>query len=281
MSLMKTLAKVAVGVAIAKGVKNMTSGGGSSRTAGQVSDDGLFRGPNSPGAQTGTGNTGLEGMMDSILGGGASTRTAKAPSGGIGGLLEQLAGGAGGTQTSGGGLGDLLGGLAGGAAGGGGLGDLLGGLTEQLGGAAQKDEGSFGDVLSSQFDTTPEPPKTPSANQEAAAGLMLAAMIQAAKSDGKFDKAEHTKLMDKLGDVSAAERDFVRRELDKPVDVRGLAGAVPQGLEAQVYMMSVLGIDLDSRAEAEYLHKLATEMALDQKMVNKIHDHLGVTRIYA
>jgi len=236
MSLMKTLAKVAVGVAIAKGVKNMTSGGGSSRTAGQVSDDGLFRGPNSPGAQTGTGNTGLEGMMDSILGGGASTRTAKAPSGGIGGLLEQLAGGAGGTQTSGGGLGDLLGGLAGGAAGGGGLGDLLGGLTEQLGGAAQKDEGSFGDVLSSQFDTTPEPPKTPSANQEAAAGLMLAAMIQAAKSDGKFDKAEHTKLMDKLG-------------LDKPVDVRGLAGAVPQGLEAQVYMMSVLGIDLDSRAE--------------------------------
>jgi len=56
-----------------------------------------------------------------------------------------------------------------------------------------------------------------------------------------------------VGDVSAAERDFVRGQLDKPVDVRGLAGAVPQGLEAQVYMMSVLGIDLDSKAEAQYL----------------------------
>ena len=285
MSLMKTLAKVAVGVAIAKGVKSMTSGKGSTRQAGQVADDGLFRGPNSPGAQTGTGNTGLEGMMDSILGGGSNTASAPSggASGGIGGLLEQLAGGgsqSGGTQRSGGGLGDLLGSLAGGASGSGGLGDLLGGLAGQLGGA-QKEEGSFGDVLSSQFDTTPEPAKQPSANQEAAAGLMLAAMIQAAKSDGKFDKAEHAKLMDKLGDVSAAERDFVRRELDKPVDVRSLASAVPQGLEAQTYMMSVLGIDLDSRAEAEYLHKLATEMALDQKMVNKIHDHLGVTRIYA
>jgi len=279
MSLMKTLAKVAVGVAIAKGMKSMTSGkSANTRTAGQVSDDGLFRGPNSPSAQTGTGNTGLEGMMDSILGGGTSGASTQ---GGIGGLLEQLGGG---TQTSGtagsGGLGDLLGGLAGGASAGG-LGGILGGLAGQLGGAAQKDEGSFGDVLSSQFDNTPEPAKTPSANQEAAAGLMLSAMIQAAKSDGKFDKAEHGKLMDKLGDVSADERAFVRAELDKPVDVRGLAGAVPQGLEQQVYMMSVLGIDLDSRAEAEYLHSLATEMSLDQKMVNKIHDHLGVTRIYA
>lgn len=275
MSLMKTLAKVAIGVAIAKGVKNMASGKSAGGT-GQVADDGLFRGPNSPGAETTAGNTGLEGMMDSILGGAPSAQqpTSRSQGGGIGDLLEQLGGAQNGGST--GSLSDLLGGLAGGQSGG--LGGLLGGLAGQLGG--QSDQGSFGDVLSSQFDTTPEPPKQPSANQEAAAGLMLAAMIQAAKSDGKFDKGEHDKLMEKLGDVSSAERDFVRRELDKPVDVRGLAGAVPQGLETQVYMMSVLGIDLDSKAEAKYLHNLATEMALGQDMVNHIHDKLGVPRIY-
>jgi len=101
--------------------------------------------------------------MDSILGGGTSGNATSSTTGGIGGLLEQLAGGTqGGTSTSGG-LGDLLGGLAGGASAGG-LGSVLGGLAGQLGGAAQKDEGSFGDVLSSQFDNTPEPAKQPSAN---------------------------------------------------------------------------------------------------------------------
>jgi len=139
MSLMRTLAKVAVGVAIAKGVKNLTQK--SSGGTGQVAEDGLFRGPNSPGAQTASGETGLEGMMDSILGGAPSSRSQPAPDarsqGGIGDLLEQLAGGAqrGGAQTSGGGLGDLLGSLAGGSSGG--LGGLLGGLAGQMGGGGR------------------------------------------------------------------------------------------------------------------------------------------------
>ena len=275
MSLVKTLAKVAVGVAIAKGLQSVTSRGASA--GGHVSDDGLFRGRNSPGAQTGTGNTGLEGMMDSILGGKGKT---SGGAGGLGGLLEQMAGKRTTTRRhapGGTGLDSILGGLATG----GGLGGLLGGLAGQLQQkTAKQPEGSFGDVLSSQFDTTPEAPLTPTADQEAVAALMLSAMIQAAKSDGTFDAGEQKKLIDKLGEVGPEERAFVQAEMAKPVDVRALAGQVPEGMEAQTYMMSVLGIELDTKEEAQYLHDLATELALDPATVNEIHDKLGVPRIY-
>ena len=105
-------------------------------------------------------------------------------------------------------------------------------------------------------------------------------MIQAAKSDGKFDDAEQAKLLQNLGDVSAEERDFVNREMRAPVDVSTLAREVPRGLEQQVYAMSLLAIDLDNRNEAQYLHDLATEFRMGRDEVNAIHAKLGVRSIY-
>ena len=76
-------------------------------------------------------------------------------------------------------------------------------------------------------------------------------------SRGEIDAAEQAKLLERLGDVSAAERAFVERELAAPVDVAGLVRAIPDGLEAQAYAMSLMAIDLDNQTEAQYLHQLA------------------------
>jgi len=106
-------------------------------------------------------------------------------------------------------------------------------------------------------------------------------MIQAAKSDGKFDDAEKQKLLGQLGDVDAEEAAFAQAEMQKPVDVDALVANVPQGMGNQVYAMSVLGIDLDSQAEAKYLHTLASKLGLDQQMVNSIHEQMGVPSLYS
>lgn len=285
MSLMKTLAKVAIGVAVAKGVAKMTQGA-SQQQSGQSDNDGLFRGQHSPGAQQKPDLGGLENMMDNILGGAPQKqqqgRTAQ--TGGIGGLLESLAGGGQQqqqqqqTQPQSGGLNDILGQLGG--AGTGGLGGLLGGLAKQLQEGQAKSEGSFGDVLNSQFDGNPTREMQPSAGQEAAAGLMIRAMIQAAKSDGKLDESERQKLLSRLGDVSPEEQRFVQDELNAPMDVEGLARQTPRGLEQQMYTMSVMGIDLDTQKEAEYLHQFATALGLPKGQVNAIHAKLGVPAIY-
>jgi uncharacterized membrane protein YebE (DUF533 family) len=181
----------------------------------------------------------------------------------------------GGTSQAGG-LGGLLGSLTGGTAAAGGA----GGLGGALGNAPAQTNESFGAVLNSQFDQTPEPAIAPSQDQEAAAALMLTAMIQAAKSDGTFDDAEKEKLLGQLGDVDAEEAAFVQAQMQAPIDVDGLVANTPEGMGQQVYAMSVMAIDLDSGDEAQYLHKLASAYGLQPQQVNEIHTQLGVASLY-
>lgn len=307
MSLMKTLAKIAIGVAVAKGVSSMTG-----KKHGSSGGGGLLDTLTGGGGQTTSRGGSLEDMLGSVLGGGSEA--ADRQSGGLGGMLDSLSNAStprGGVNTasssgggmdsilegltgggSSGGLGGLLGGLTGGGAGGG-LGGLMGGLTKggggdlggllgglMGGGAAAVTTKSFGNKFNDLLSGVDEEEEPPTAGQEMAAGLMLRAMIQAAKSDGKIDDVEREKLLGRLGDVSAEERAFVNAELASDIDIAGLAAQVPNGLEAQVYAMSVMGIDLDSRVEAQYLHDLATAMGLDKDGVNHIHAQLGVPSIY-
>ncbi len=180
MSLISTLAKVAIGIAVAKGVSSLAKAGRGGASAGSGTPMGDTFSP-----QSGNAGGGLGDMMGEILGGGrGSAGTASAQTGGgLGGMFDQLPDAAtkksagknranaptsiddmlgSGSAAGGGGLGDLLGGMlggatsagrtaAGGAQGGGGLGDLLGGL---LGGAqgggttnASAGGGGLGDLL--------------------------------------------------------------------------------------------------------------------------------------
>ena len=274
MSLMKTLAKVAVGVALAKGAKTMMErsagqGGGRARGGGAGDLGGLLGGLAGGGA-SGRGGAGLEDMLGGLLGGGGGS--GRGAGGGLGGLLEQL----GGASQGGGGLGGLLGGLAGAAAGGG----MLGGLQDNIQRRPQSNNDSFGSVLNSQFDANPEPAIEPSQDQEAAAGLMLAAMIQAAKSDGTFDEQERDKLMGQLGEIDAAEASFVRQQMQAQVDADSIVQATPAGMGPQIYAVSLLAIDLDTQHEAQHLHQLAQGYGMSPAEVNNIHAQMGVPSLY-
>lgn len=312
MSLMKTLARVAAGVMVAKGIGAMmqnrqqggtrtTAGtGGGHATSGRTGGgllDGLL------GSNTTAGGGGLSDMLGQVLGGsrgaGSGTRyggpNSAGASGGLGGILDGLGQRAGGTSSSQGGLGGILGqlgGLTGGRGGSGGLGDLLGGLLGgaaaggAAGGLARKDaqasnDASFGELFNDAVSTGGEPEVAPTAEQNAVAGVMLKAMIQAAKSDGKIDEAEKQRLLGHLGDdLDEDERQFIREQMAAPVDAAALAREVPQGLEAQVYLMSLMAIDFDNQREAQYLHDLAQKLGIAPEIVNDIHKQVGVTLLY-
>ena len=63
-------------------------------------------------------------------------------------------------------------------------------------------------------------------------------------------------------------------------DVDEMAVQVPEGMETQVYVMSLMAIDLDNQKEAQYLDRLANALALTHPEVNALHDHAGVQRLY-
>jgi uncharacterized membrane protein YebE (DUF533 family) len=121
----------------------------------------------------------------------------------------------------------------------------------------------------------------PTRQQELAAALMLRAMVQAAMADGTLDDAERAKLMQHMNSATEAEVSFVSGLLDQPADAAALAADVPDGMEEQVYLVSLMAIDLDSQAEAQYLHSLATALGLDKTVVNDIHHQAGLPLLYA
>jgi len=152
-------------------------------------------------------------------------------------------------------------------AGGGGVGDLLDQvLADKPGGGGLR----TGPI------SLPEPER----EEDLSAALMLRAVIQAVKCDGELDEEERTRLMKAMGDADQSEVQAVQAELNRPVDVAGLARSVPAGLEPQIYMVSLMAIDLDQKAEADYLHRLAGALDLAPDQVNAIHDKAGVQRLY-
>ncbi len=234
-------------------------------------------------------------VLGSLLGGAAQQGGAGA--GGLGELLGSLSGGKSGGA---GGLGELLGGLSGGqSGGGGGMADLLskmqqgggtansgGGLLGSLLGGATSNGGGLGDLLGSalgqQLPTAAaKPVPAPSVAQSDHAALLIRAMINAAKSDGSVDQQEQEKIVGRLGDIGEQEAAFIRSEMSAPLNLPEFIKSVPRGMEQQVYMLSLMSINLDSKAEADYLDKLAQGLNITQQISNQLHQEVGAPLLYA
>ncbi len=181
-----------------------------------------------------------------------------------------------------GGLGGMLGGLMGGNKGtssstqgqGGGMGDLLGNLT---GNKSSGNDNGLGDLLSSalagkKIDPTP--------TQEEQAKIILKAMINAAKADGNIDEAEQAKIVEHIGEVTPEEIAFVKAEMDAPLDLQGVISSA-RGIEGEVYLTSLMTINLDSQEEAHYLDQLAKGLGISQQAANDFHEKMGAPKLYS
>ena len=216
---------------------------------------------------------GLRGLQRQLSGGGRS--------GGLGGMLAGLGGG--GTST--GGLGSILGALGGSGAGGGltatggrthgrgmagqgGLGGLLGGLAAMAGGS-----GAAGQMSGAADDDQMMRMAEQGAQDEATAGVMIRAMVQAARADGRIDADEREALVDVLGDAEGpGDRAALEAAMEEPINPESLARDVPRGHESEVYAAALTAIDPDAEAEKDYLRRLATALSLDPQAVRQLHE---------
>ncbi|TRD15167.1 DUF533 domain-containing protein [Palleronia caenipelagi] len=195
--------------------------------------------------------------------------------GGIDGLKRKLTQGGGGSSGGFGGMLEKLGvdDRSGGMARGGGLGGMLGGLAGLAGGTAAA--GQMKGLLDSTRDTPEDTPE-----EEQVSGLMIRAMVQAARADGEIDEAERAGLMEVLNDADPQEIAFLQEQMTAPVDPEALARDTPDGHEIEVYTTAVLAIEPDNRAEAEFLDRLARAMGIEQQVVNQIHEAQGKPPLY-
>lgn len=127
----------------------------------------------------------------------------------------------------------------------------------------------------------PPPSNTPfnpagAADQQSLGRNLLRAMIAAAKADGHIDAQEQANIfaqMDKMA-LDSDDKAFVMDELRKPLDVDAVALAARTPEEAaELYVASLLAIDVDNPSERGYLDLLAARLRLDPKLVA----HLNAT----
>lgn len=246
------------------------------------------------------GQSGLEdllgGLMGGLSGGGAAPQSRGAASGGglgdlVGSIGDMLGAPSGvGDMSKGqvGGIGALAGAILGGGGGGSVKGAVGGGAMALLGtlamsalknwqasqeqGQAQAATGA----TPTQLQVTEEEVREMTAPETAE--LCLKGMISAAKSDGQIGQDEMDRIVGKLeeGGVTEEERQLVLSEMTKPLDLNGLADAIPnRQVGAQVYAASLMAIKLDTPSEQAYMQALASRVGLDGDTVRRLHQLVG------
>lgn len=130
----------------------------------------------------------------------------------------------------------------------------------------------------------PPPASTGARTQEGAAGageaddvnlLLIRTMSAAAHADGEVGEDERRAILSTIEEAGCGveEREFLERSLEEAVSVDELVNAVPSAdVAPQVYMAALLAIDVDSEAERAFLERLRDGLALDQAVVDDLHE---------
>lgn len=236
------------------------------------------------GARSGQGSQ-AGGMLDQILGQLGQNRT-PAPSGarqggGLGQVLEQLGKSVGNNRTlATSGLGSLAGAIFGGGAKsmrgavGGGLLALLGTMAMQaLQNAGKKPQAPMGLI---------EPQNEAEVQEvENQARIIVEAMINAAKADGRISEDEVQRIAGHLQEsgADAETLQYVLAEMQKPMQTGALVAAAggSQELAAEVYAASLLAIEVDTQEERQYLNELGAALQLEPAVTRRLEESFGVS----
>lgn len=110
------------------------------------------------------------------------------------------------------------------------------------------------------------------------ADLMIRAMIEAAKSDGKIDPEERRRILTCLKDAGATEpdRQALLAAMSGPSDLDGLVARVTNPeLAVEVYAASLLAIKDDQPSEQHYLARLGKRLKLAPEAIAEMHARFG------
>ncbi len=118
------------------------------------------------------------------------------------------------------------------------------------------------------------PPPSDTAARRALGMTLVRAMIAAARADGKLEPAETQTILARLeeSDLTAEEKGVLVNELSRPADPETLAHAVRTPQEAtEVYVASLMAIEVDTAEERAYLARLADRLGLEPDLARELH----------
>lgn len=118
------------------------------------------------------------------------------------------------------------------------------------------------------------PPKNDPVAREALGLTLVRAMIAASRADGRLDAQESQAIFQRIEslDLSPDDRDLLVVEMGRPVDMDAIVNSAhsPE-VAAEIYLASLLAIDVDTAAEKSYLAMLAARLNIPPELVAELH----------
>ncbi|NLQ18413.1 tellurite resistance TerB family protein [Marinomonas sp. M1K-6] len=112
--------------------------------------------------------------------------------------------------------------------------------------------------------------------------ILIRAMISAAKADGHIDTSERARIEQQISDlgISAEEQQFLIEQLratSDPITIARLSESEEQATE--IYLVSMLAIDIDTEEERRYLDRLGDALHLPTDLRQNIEHEVKNAQI--
>jgi uncharacterized membrane protein YebE (DUF533 family) len=117
------------------------------------------------------------------------------------------------------------------------------------------------------------PAKNDTAGQEALGLTLVRAMIAAARSDGRLDAKESQTIFHRIESLGLdpESQSLLVAEMGRPVDMDAIVGsATSPEVAAEIYIASMLAIDVDTAAEKSYLAMLAARLNITPELAAEL-----------
>lgn len=117
------------------------------------------------------------------------------------------------------------------------------------------------------------PAENDSAGQEALGLTLVRAMIAAARSDGRLDAQESQAIFQRIESLGldSESQALLVAEMGRPVDMDELvACATSPEVAAEIYIASLLAINVDTAAEESYLNMIAARLNIPPEFATEL-----------
>lgn len=117
------------------------------------------------------------------------------------------------------------------------------------------------------------PAKEDSAGQEALGLTLVRSMIAAARSDGRLDAVESQAIFQRIETLGLdpESQSLLVAEMGRPVDMDAIVNsATSPEVAAEIYIASLLAIDVDTTAEKSYLAMLAARLNIPPDLASEL-----------
>lgn len=117
------------------------------------------------------------------------------------------------------------------------------------------------------------PPADDQAANDALGLILVRSMIAVARADGRLDAQESQAIFQKIESLGldSASQNMLVQEMGHPVDMDAIiSSASSPEVAAEIYIASLLAVDVDTAAEKSYLAMLAARLQLPPALVTEL-----------